>query len=56
VFVLNAPFAAAADNADRALWALIGEIVGSSLVQPFGALYSTLLYFDLQARKRATLG
>jgi hypothetical protein len=56
VFVLNAPFAAAADNADRALWALIGEIVGSSLVQPFGALYSTLLYFDLKARKRATLG
>jgi hypothetical protein len=56
VFVLNAPFAAAADDADRALWALIGEIVGSSLVQPFGALYSTLLYFDLKARKRATLG
>jgi hypothetical protein len=56
VFVLNAPFAAAADSADRALWALIGEIVGSSLVQPFGALYSTLLYFDLKARKRATLG
>jgi hypothetical protein len=56
VFVLNAPFAAAAESADRALWALIGEIVGSSLVQPFGALYSTLLYFDLKARKRATLG
>jgi hypothetical protein len=30
--------------------------VGSSLAQPFGALYSTLLYFDLKARKRATLG
>jgi hypothetical protein len=53
---LNAPFTAAADNADRALWALIGEIVGSSLVQPFGALYSTLLYFDLKARRRAALG
>jgi hypothetical protein len=54
--VVNAPFTAAADNADRALWALIGEIVASSLVQPFGALYSTLLYFDLKARRRATLG
>ena len=56
VAVLITPFNAAADNADRALWALIGEIAASSLVQPFGALYSTLLYFDLKARKRAALG
>lgn len=53
--VLGAPFTAAADSADRALWALIGEIVTGSLVQPFGALYSTLLFFDLKARKRAAL-
>jgi hypothetical protein len=53
--VLNAPFAAAADRADRAVWALIGEIVASTVVQPFGALYSTLLYFDLRERKRAAL-
>jgi hypothetical protein len=55
-YVLGAPFIAAADSADRALWTLIGETVAGSLVQPFGALYSTLLYFDLKARKRATLG
>jgi hypothetical protein len=55
-YVLGAPFIAAADSSDRALWTLIGETVAGSLVQPFGALYSTLLYFDLKARKRATLG
>jgi hypothetical protein len=51
--ILGAPFTAAADRADRAIWALVGEIVASSVVQPFGALYSTLLYFDLRARTRA---
>jgi hypothetical protein len=51
--ILGAPFTAAADRTDRAVWALVGEIVASSVVQPFGALYSTLLYFDLQARTRA---
>jgi hypothetical protein len=56
VAVFSTPFTAAADSADRALWALIGEIVASSLVQPFGALYSTLLYFDLRQRRRAALG
>lgn len=55
-YVLGAPFIAAADSADRALWALIGESVAGALVQPFGALYSTLLYFDLKARRRAALG
>jgi hypothetical protein len=54
VALLDAPFNAAADDADRALWALIGEIVAGSLVQPFGALYSTLLYFELRQRRRAT--
>jgi hypothetical protein len=53
--VLGAPFTAAANSADRALWALIGQIVASTVTQPFGALYSTLLYFDLKARKRAAL-
>jgi hypothetical protein len=51
--ILGAPFTAGADRADKAVWALIGEIVASSVVQPFGALYSTLLYFDLRARTRA---
>jgi hypothetical protein len=54
--VLGAPFTAAANSSDRALWALIGEIVAGSLVQPFGALFSTLLYFDLRERRRAALG
>jgi hypothetical protein len=53
--VLQAPFTAAADSADRALWSLIGQIVASTVVQPFGALYSTLLYFDLRERRRAAL-
>jgi Membrane domain of glycerophosphoryl diester phosphodiesterase len=51
VIILGSPFTAAADRADRAVWALVGEIIASSVVQPFGALYSTLLYFDLRARQ-----
>jgi hypothetical protein len=53
--VLGAPFTAAADSADRALWSLIGQIVAGSVTQPFGALYSTLLYFDLRERRRAAM-
>jgi hypothetical protein len=53
--VLGAPFTAAADSADRAVWALIGQIVASTVTQPFGALFSTLLWYDLRARKRAAL-
>lgn len=51
--ILGAPFTAGADRADKAVWGLVGEIVASSVVQPFGALYSTFLYFDLRARARA---
>jgi hypothetical protein len=54
-FLLSAPFAAAAERADRAVWAMIGQILASAVAQPFGALYSTLLYFDLRQRKRAKL-
>ena len=50
--LLAAPFTAEADATDRALWAMAGEIVASSVVQPFGALFSTLLFFDLRARRR----
>jgi hypothetical protein len=53
--VLSAPFRAAADSADRALWALVGQTITSALTQPFTALYSTLLYFDLRERRRAAL-
>ena len=56
VFVLAAPFAAAADSADRAhLGADRRRSWRARVTQPFGALYSTLLYFDLRQRKRATL-
>ena len=51
-FLLAGPFTAEADSADRALWALIGEILAGSVVQPYGALFSTLLYYDLRARRR----
>ncbi|MGH2712457.1 MAG: hypothetical protein ACRDM7_00950 [Thermoleophilaceae bacterium] len=50
--VLGAPFTAAADSTDRAIWALAGQIVAASVTQPFAALFSTLLYFDLRERKR----
>jgi hypothetical protein len=53
--VLGAPFTAAANSTDRAIWSLIGQIVASAVAQPFGALYSTLLYFDLRERQRAAL-
>jgi hypothetical protein len=55
VIVVGTPFTAAADNSDRALWAMIGQIVAGTVTQPFGALYSTLLWYDLRARKRAAM-
>lgn len=51
--VLGAPFTAAADSTDRAIWALAGQIVAGMITQPFAALYSTLLYFDLRERRRS---
>jgi hypothetical protein len=51
--VIGAPFTAAADSTDRAAWSLIGQILAAVITQPFGALYSTLLYFDLRQRLRA---
>jgi hypothetical protein len=55
VIVVGSPFTAAADNADRAVWAMVGQIVAGTITQPFGALFSTLLWYDLRARKRAAL-
>jgi hypothetical protein len=49
--VLAAPFSAAAESSDRAVWSMIGQMVAASITQPFGALYSTLLYFDLRSRR-----
>jgi hypothetical protein len=53
IVVLGAPFTALADSTDRALWALSGNILATSVTQPFVALFSTLLYYDLRERKRA---
>lgn len=50
--VIGAPFTAAADSTDRAAWSLAGQILAAVITQPFGALYSTLLYFDLRQRRR----
>jgi hypothetical protein len=52
--VIGAPFTAAAESTDRAIWSLGGQILAGSITQPFAALYSTLLYFDLRERRRAT--
>ena len=51
--VIGAPFAGAADSTDRAIWSLTGQILASVTTQPFAALFSTLLYFDLRERRRA---
>jgi hypothetical protein len=51
--VIGAPFTAAADSTDRAVWSLCGQILANVITQPFAALYSTLLYFDLRERRRA---
>jgi hypothetical protein len=50
--VIGAPFTAAADSTNLAVWSLIGQTLAGAVTQPFGALYSTLLYFDLRARRR----
>lgn len=50
--VIGSPFTAAADSTDRAAWSLAGQILAAVITQPFGALYSTLLYFDLRQRRR----
>jgi hypothetical protein len=50
-FILLTPFTAIADSTDRAVWSLIGSAVTTSITTPFVALYSTLLYYDLLARR-----
>jgi hypothetical protein len=52
--IIGAPFTALADGSDRALWSLAGQILANAITQPFAALYSTLLYFDLRERGRTT--
>jgi hypothetical protein len=50
-FILVAPFAAIAESTDRAVWAMVGSAVITSVTAPFVAVYSTLLYYDVRARK-----
>ena len=52
--LLGSPFTAAADASDRAVWSLAGQMLASAITQPFAALYSTFLYYDLRERRRAT--
>jgi len=47
------PFDAIARAADRELWALLGTTLTQALTTPFVALVSTLLWFDLLARRPA---
>jgi hypothetical protein len=55
-FVLLTPFAALADSTDRAVWAMVGSAITTSVTTPFVALYSTLMYYDLRARAGSPSG
>jgi hypothetical protein len=48
---LAVPFAAIAKSADRAMWSLVGQMAAETVTAPFVALVSTLLYFDVRARR-----
>jgi hypothetical protein len=50
-FILLTPFTAIAESTDRALWSLVGSAVTTSVTTPFVALFSTLMYYDLRARR-----
>jgi hypothetical protein len=54
VFVLLTPFTAIASSTDQSVWALVGTILTTSVTTPFVSLYSTLLYYDLLARRDTT--
>jgi hypothetical protein len=49
--ILVGPFAAIADSTDRAVWSLVGQMAAEMVTAPFVAIVSTLLYFDLRARR-----
>jgi hypothetical protein len=49
IFVI--PFEAIASSTDRAVWSLVGEMGAQTVMTPFLALISTLLYFDLRSRR-----
>ena len=49
--LLLAPFNSIAGETDDAVWSLAGSMLATSVTTPFVALFSTLLYYDLRARK-----
>jgi hypothetical protein len=49
--LITAPFTGIAANTDDAIWSLAGTICAESVTAPFVALFSTLLYYDLRARR-----
>jgi hypothetical protein len=49
--LLVTPFTAIAESTDRAVWVMVGSAVTTAITAPFVALYSTLLYYDLLARR-----
>jgi hypothetical protein len=53
--LLMSPFEAIADSTDRALWSMIGAMATETVTAPFVALFATLLYYDLRARRREAL-
>ena len=55
-FILLTPFAAIAESTDRAVWAMAGSAITTSVTTPFVALFSTLLYYDLRARAESPFG
>ena len=49
--VITAPFTAIAANSDRAVWQMVGTICAECITTPFVALFATLLWYDLRARR-----
>ncbi|HYP48979.1 MAG TPA: hypothetical protein VEQ61_10115 [Thermoleophilaceae bacterium] len=51
VMLLTTPLAAVAESTDRAVWALLASTLTQMLTTPFVALFATLLWYDLRARR-----
>jgi hypothetical protein len=49
--LLTAPFAGIAESTDHAVWSLVGSAVTESVTAPFVAIFATLVWFDLRARR-----
>ena len=49
--VFTAPFTAIAASTDRAVWSMVGTICAETITTPFVALFATLLWYDLLARR-----